>query len=446
MLLDAVPTSRDWAENIALTVLSTVCGRITLDTKIAPLPLNIWSLMIGPSGLAYKSTPLNYYVYPTLAEITELIDKPIIMPSKFSVEGMIEYLSKREQGRYVHNEGCIVRDEFTTLFKESRNKQYQADIMEFLSELYDCTVQKRYTRKAKLEEVSKVYITLLAATTPYLFDIMERDFFIQGTGNRILYTIFEPKRPKRLDPDDFFVTREREMERERRLSEFAGRLARVYLSNLRCVFPMDEAKQLWCDWQYKLNSEALKRYHRNRMDVIYTYVQRVPTYALKLAALSAISRSYVTIPKLRGDTIMCMEQDMEWAIAKAERHIKHFYALLEAWEVMPEESKPEVHERELRRLLRFIKNSPDKMLTQRELLKLSGMVKSNRFYELISTLVSRGEIEVLTDAEVVALPESVKKRHGIKLGAGRPPNVYRLAGAGPESDEIGGINWFEEKK
>jgi len=153
-ILDRIPTQPEWAEAIAITVLSTAVGPDRkLPDRIGKLELNTWFLMIGPSGIAYKSAPLKYIVTPTLIKMTEFIDYPIILPHRWSIEGLIEYMAKG------FNVGIIVRDEFTGLFKET-HKQYLLDAMEFMSELYDGTLKKRYTRKAKLEEVMNVYVSI----------------------------------------------------------------------------------------------------------------------------------------------------------------------------------------------------------------------------------------------------------------------------------------------
>ena len=443
LILESIPTSRDWAEAIAMTVESVVLGNVKVTTKIGPLALNIWNLMVGPSGLAYKTTPLIYYVYPTLSEITEMIGKPVIMPSRFSVEGMIEYVSggyKTEKGSKKkiwvpgNNEGCIIKDEFTTLFKEAQSKQYLADIMEFMSELFDGAMQKRFTRKTKLEQSKKVYISLLAATTPYLFSVMDKNFFIQGTGNRILYTIFEPSKPEEFRADEYFVTGRREREREAKVSEFAGKLGKIYNSNLRYIYPMDEAGELWVRFKAEKDKIAYKRYKANSQDVVYTYIQRLPIACLKMAALAAVSRGYETIPSMRGDTLMISEEEMIWAINKTEKHLKYFNLLLEKWEITPKDIQPEVHERELLRILGFVRDSPRKMLSQNELLRMSNMVKSRDFYELIGTLISRGEIIMVSKEEVKEFSERdevelglrvYKEGKWVKRYRGQVPNIYK---------------------
>lgn len=428
LILESIPTSQDWGEAIACAVESTVLAKVKVVTRIGPLGLNVWNLMIGPSGLAYKSTPILYYVYPVLSEVTEFIDRPVIMPGRFSVEGMIEYLGHNKDGKPMNNEGCIVRDEFTSLFKEVYNKSYLADELEFMSELYDGTLQKRYTRKTKLEQAKNVYVSLLAATTPYLFSVMERNFFLQGTGNRILYTIFEPQKPTLVDAETFFVVGAKQREKEELISGYAKTLSDIYLSNLRYVYPMPDAAKEWTKYKHQKDIESEQRFRANSQDVEYTYIQRLPEMALKLMALHTVSRSYKTIPRLKGDTLMASPYDVRWGIHKVERHYQHFKTMLERWMIAPKAKPVEIFERDLRYLLSFFKESEDKMLTQSELLQRSSMMKSDKFYRLISTLEDRKDIVALTNEEVSGLSKKTRERHGIEFGGkGRLPRVYRYA-------------------
>ena len=431
-ILADIPTSPDWAESIALTVEATVLGKVRVLTKIGPLSLNLWNLMIGPSGLAYKSTPLLYYVYPTLAAVTQMIDKPVIMPGRFTLEGMIEYLSKKHekgpmQGMPLHEEGCIIRDEFTSLFKSVYRKGYMADMMEFLSELFDGTMQKRYTRSYKLEHSENVYISLLAATTPYLFSVMEREFFVQGTGNRILFTMFEPVELPVIDPENFFVSGEDQRNRILTNKEFSDKLVDMYNSNLRYIFPMPEAAKLWAEYKMEKDKEAAYKYRNNPQDLEYSYLQRMPEMSLKLAGLATVSRAQNTIAELSGDTMMIREDDMRWALMKAEKHLGHFRTLLDRWVVTPTSKPVEIEERELRYVLSFVEGNRDELLTQREILRLTGYSKSTKFLNLLGTLVSRGDLVKMRREDILALVPETRARHGLGSFRGTIPSVFKIA-------------------
>lgn len=231
-ILEHVPTNKDWAESVAINVFNTVLGKdIEIHTQIGKLNTNLFFLCIGPSGLAQKTNPLKYYALPTLTRYGEETQLEPILPSRFSVEGMIEYLSTTQ------SVGIIIRDEFSSVFKD-KGKSYIADILEFFSELYDGLLQKRYTRKAKLEHTANVCVSLLGATPPYVFTLMDLNFFVQGTGNRILYILTKATDPEKTDRRFFWGKDQYTVDEE--LENYVQRLVK-FRKNLQKIAPVRTA-------------------------------------------------------------------------------------------------------------------------------------------------------------------------------------------------------------
>jgi hypothetical protein len=77
-----------------------------------------------------KSLPMYKYVIPTLESVSEKVGVALILPSRYSIEGMIDWLANKCP------QGGLIDDEFTAVFKE-QNKGYLSDGMEFLSELHE---------------------------------------------------------------------------------------------------------------------------------------------------------------------------------------------------------------------------------------------------------------------------------------------------------------------
>jgi len=425
-LLSRLPTNPLWAENIALTMLSSVLGKVTFPNKYGPVKLNIGTLMIGPSGLAYKSLPLNHYVYPLLRRITEGIGRPVIIPSRYSVEGLIEYLAYRDPKtkQQTHNEGVLARDEFTGLFKEFRHKDWLTDAMEFLSELLDGRIPPRYTRKTGLEEVDYVYISFLSATTPYLYRVMDRSFFEQGTGNRLMFIVYDNPVTEPVTND--FFEQKWDIERLKRLDYFAEGLIKLYNSKLRYVW-MGDGTDLWLDYRRRITKEANRKYSLNQYDLTYSYQTRLPELALKLAGLHAISRFWQSIPKYNKEEIMVMEEDMKWAINKAETHYLHFLRMLECWKRRPPEPKRFYDVSEGKEyLMDILLNMPHKMITQAEWLARSGLSR-NEFWNLKQSLLEEGKIEELSSDQIEELKKdkALCEEIGFREGRGRPTKVIR---------------------
>jgi len=328
-ILDNIPTTPEWAEDISTFLLSVAAGSEKyVLTKMGPLRMNVWFLTIGPSGLAYKSTPINYFVYPVMTSLTEIIGQPTIVPSSFSAEGLIEYLSK------VCSQGGIVRDEFTTVFKQMR-KDYIADIMEVLSFLYDGTMLKRYTRKTKMEEVKNSYVCLLAATTPYLYRIMDSSFFIQGTGNRIMFEVSNVGEGDREENDDYeswvgYNSRDKAM-RDEKCEEYAKLLGGVFKSPVKAMLFSEDSFGQWIEFNKENKDKIREIYSKEQTSIEATYMARLAEHALKLSGLHRLSTVIQTIGKTSLPELITDETDMEWAIQKTKRHHRCFKDMLSQW-------------------------------------------------------------------------------------------------------------------
>jgi len=352
-ILEHIPTSDDWAESIATAILSTVLPKQKILSRMGALRLNVWFLDIGASGLAYKSLPLRYFAIPTLEKISENLNVSLILPSRFSVEGMIEYLSQTQ------SQGLLIRDEFTGMFKES-GKQYLQDIMEFMSELYDGMMQKRYTKKAKLESTKRVYVSMISATTPYLFKILKPEFFVQGTGNRILYIYTDASRIGGINPDDFFFGIRKEEEKENQIHKYSKLLLLLLnKTKIRNLSPMKESGERWIEYKISKDTEAKKQFTQDFYDLGYSYIARMPEMVLKLSGLYAVSRSYSTLSQTNLEELIINEEDIDWAIKKVERHYGHFNKLLQLWRTRPEPLEPKTMEEQTNYVLDLLQGKPN---------------------------------------------------------------------------------------
>jgi hypothetical protein len=421
-LLSQIPTSPSWAEDIATSVVSLVAGpeRLT-STRIGQLRLNLWFLYIGPSGLAYKTAPLRYFLLPLLLRLGKLIGRDILLPSSFSIEGLVEYMTKSERAM-----GMILKDEFTILLKEaSGDKGYNVDILEFLSQLYDGTIQKRYTRKAKLEEVLRPYVVFLGCTTPYIYDVVEPAVFVQGLGNRLLFDYWEGK-PKAIAADELFYDMEEDEGRDRILHRFAERLAGLWKVRGRSLRPGPEAASRLAEFKERKDCEAYGLYLKDPLDLKPAYLARAGEMAIKLAGVRAFSRLWLSPHLYDEDIIPITVEDADWAINKVEHHIKAFEKFLSEWRMRPIKARSMIYKAEMEAFLSVIASNPDRIATQREVLEALGWHKSGRFYALREALIENGKIRILMPEEIERLPDDVKKRHGIKIGPGRYPIVFAL--------------------
>lgn len=421
-LLSHVPTSENWAEDLAVGALSGAVGPDRfVSTKIGRLRPNVWHIFVGPSGLAYKTIPIKDYVIPTLNAIKEETEQDFIFPGSFSMEGMVEYLKE-------HAYGVILRDEVSTLFKEPTAKGYNQDLLEFMSQLYDGTIQKRFTRKAKLEEVVQCYVVFMGATTPYLYSVLKPEVFVQGLGNRILFDFWHGK-VQTFTGNELFCDKNSDLSREQKIKEFGEGLAKLTKMKTRFLIPYGEAAEGLAKFKAEKDLEANSLFKQDHNDLKASYVSRCGEMAIKLAALSAISRNWKNQKAHEMEENPIHLVDVKWAIAKVERHLANFERLLNEWVTKPIEAPPVSERRSIEAFINAVKSSPDGIMTQEELLNVLGWYKCPKFYSLRETVLSnpKSGIQRLSKEEIEALPPDVRRRHGLDVLRGIEPQVFAIA-------------------
>jgi len=342
LILDYLPVDPAWAEAISVTALAGAVGRKFRATSLTGLGLNVFYIAIGPSRLGYKTLPLKNFLIPTLSEIKR------DLPASFTVEGMIEFIKEKGQ-----REGVIVRDEVSTLFKEPK---YNEGLMEFLSQMYSGRLYKRYTRKAKLEDAGQCWISFIGATTPYVFEVLQREHFVQGLGNRILWLTAKGL-SKKLTYEELFMNDVSEIHKlQKRLNEKTDFLRKItQLHNEILVYP-DPSNDLLTDYSNKNVEEANKMYENDPRDLLAPYVASSTEFAIKLASLRAIGDLYPNLDLASDEIFIVMnEEHQKWAIERVEFHKSEFEKVINKWRTRTIDKPVETDKNEIDFLLTIAK-------------------------------------------------------------------------------------------
>ena len=320
--------SPDWAEFCAIAPLSSVFHNAKIIEQEKYLKLNLLFLMVGPSGIK-KSMPMTTWTYTITKELGDRLNRELLLPNRSSVEGFIHYIQNVGEDDPQRNAGLMIRDEFGGLFNQLRKADWQADGMEFISEMYDGVFQKRATVTHGLNEITELHASLISATTPHFVSMLDTDFFVQGTGNRILYCYYDIKsfKPVDLDPIAYF-RQSWSGKRESEVLQLVERVAKVYRRGIESVYVMDDAGKIWIDYKKKCEWEWKKRAMKEPLGWDYQPIKRYPELALKLSALYAISSQIDRIPKVPkkiwDNSVVVSKQDMERGIERMQIARGHF--------------------------------------------------------------------------------------------------------------------------
>ena len=321
-IIIAMPdVSPDWAEINAIMPLSTILGGVKIVEREGLLPLNLLAMMIGPPGIK-KSLPMFKFTKPILEATGDYL-----LPSRSSVEGFIKYVSEKEDGKFLHNEGIILRDEFGGLFNQIRSTDWQSDAMEFISEMYDGTFQKRMTISGGLRNVESLYATMLTATTYQFVTRVDPQFFIQGTGNRFLYIHYSADDYEPIKNDESYFFKDWGDEHKKVIQRYA-----TLLKNLKDKIKSNWVIQVsdsgeWLDYKFKCETEWKEKSIKDPLGWMHHPIKRYPELALKLGGIYQISEYIESIPRMPEkffDYFPIQSEAIDKGISMVERTRHHF--------------------------------------------------------------------------------------------------------------------------
>jgi len=190
----------DWAKDlteapplfhyyIAYSILSQVIGcKITSSGADYDLAPNLWTVLIGPSGMARKSTALNLGER-ILRQVNDEPDPALNgsgpywkLPDEGSRESFFDAFKNNLDPETGNTEGMLIYDEFATLMN-NLDKKYNAGFIGNLTSIYgQKTFRNRIGRGDKAEEIliRRPYLNILAATTIDWFSSNLDDMKIRG--------------------------------------------------------------------------------------------------------------------------------------------------------------------------------------------------------------------------------------------------------------------------
>lgn len=140
--------------------------RCVLQGGVPPRWTNLWMLLVGDSGDSRKTTAIS------MAQAVMMkVDRAIDAPTDGSPEGLLGWLSKRNQQEQDNASGIIVAGEFALLLTQYE-RSYSSSMKPLLMELYDVPpIKKRALAKSEFE-IPKPRISMLGGVAIELLPSM----------------------------------------------------------------------------------------------------------------------------------------------------------------------------------------------------------------------------------------------------------------------------------
>ena len=359
----------DWCETLACTLVSTMIGQERyLSNDFGKIYGNIFCIYVGASGLGFKTVPLKKVVRPTLKQLTirlnereahaiemdvgsirdklrqmkkatsrnkeyneerakleSVLNKLVDFeaPQKFTSEFLYSWLTDFPQG-------MIAGDEYTKMFRGSKRKDWLSDNMEDLSRLYDCDPEKVGTQSRGVEYPENAFISFVSATTYYLLTIMDDDFFIQGTGNRILWILDENREEINVDEEamkaNFWWGIKDDKAFYQEHNNLIEKLLKIQLLPEGLILIEPEASVILDKYRLTKWNEAIRIFNKNRLNMDANFISRLAQNAMKLALIHCVGR-YV-LDDIDTQQMEVNQYDAQWAIDKMERHFNYYIEMM----------------------------------------------------------------------------------------------------------------------
>lgn len=326
-------TNKDYILNLGCILVATAAGPLYyIMTEKGRLYLNLSTIDVGGSGISEKSLALKI-TRKILEMLGARLGKSLLLPSKFTTEGMTLLLHSIQEEKGETPEGVILSDEYTKMIKGARSKDYMANSLEYMAQLYSGLVESSATISRGVEDVPEVYVNFAGAATYYLITLTSEAFYLQGNGVRILFVVDDERKyhpPKREAMNSFWEYKADKEEDE--LEKIAEELYKIrervpeiegVREPIQVVLDADARRILY---QYK---EVVKRkshdvYGKSLFDTRSGYLSRLGEFAMKKAALHAIARLYGT-----SGGIVVDGGDARFGVFEAQKAYKAFLRMQE---------------------------------------------------------------------------------------------------------------------
>lgn len=315
--------------------------------------LNLWTLLLAPSGFFRKTTSMRLGL-----KLLKKHNPEAILPNDFTREKLQENLT-------IQPAGIVPVWEFGSLLA-MMGKDYNIGIKEFLTEIYDGGDYRKETVKGTPVHIIRPAVSILAGSTiDWVVDRISSGDLRSGFLARYLYW------PVTSKPDWKGFGEKSHSIIEESLDSFMTSLSYV---NGEATFDAVVIKR-YNKWLYKHENEVNDQELPRELQGFYT---RIGTYVLKFAVLYQLCMTL---------ELVVSEEAMEYAIRLAEYLKSHLIKLIEEEIAIGRDAQ------ELKRVREIISSGNSHGMDRQTILRKSKIM-AHRLNKILQTLCESDEIRV----------------------------------------------------
>lgn len=313
-------TKQEYLRNLSCaTIAATVGPKYFIMTQKGKLYLNIFTLLIGGSGISDKTTALNLYE-KIVNEYQKKTGAKILLPSKFTPEALVQELNNQAKKTQAIPEGIISSDEYTRMIKESKSREYLSTSLEFMAQLYSGSIDSNITIGRGYESVTEACVSFVSVTTFSFIEKITDEFWTQGNGVRIMYVVDDQRKyrePSDTEMENFWNYSIKDETAE--IAKIVDKLEKIRPSGDPMEIELDgEARKLLGDYKKETEKKAHELF-KDVFDYRANSYSRLFEFSLKKAGIHAIGRMAKT-----GSKVSINKKDAEFGISEARKSYENF--------------------------------------------------------------------------------------------------------------------------
>lgn len=453
-IYERTKVKKDWIELNVLVALATLCGNLRGFTNGKPWHTNLMAFALGDSGCGKTRVQvsckyfLDYIAHTYQKELKEMImgpstelseaaqevldqlqanpttepeEKPkkkkkikvvrktFTAPSTWSRAGLMKTIAEKEitedEAEYIiNNEILLYFPEYSQEFIDMKAMEYKRSDNQFICNMYDnFGIDDAIAGDRGHIIVDDVHFNLSAGTTRSIFDSMTKKFFVEGSGNRFIFMVFDKKDSKTKDPtmddvDRYFMNSEIDdiLTLRRTIVNFpdvesnkiGDILFDIYKKCPNGIKFEADAQIRYMEYITSRKKDAEKRNEAGTLnDTDMLYIKRQDVVVLKLAALYAIGEMYNILPG-RDNYISVSLKHMDLAIGFMEKSIDNYFRFMEEWHEKPEGEKLVSNKPFVDQVVRCFTNAPDDMRCTGEVQNITERYSDTRMSQKLFALAN----------------------------------------------------------
>ena len=273
--------------------------------------------------------------------------------------------------------------------RATKAKEYMKNLMETLSKPWDNKMPSSMTIKRDIENPEDTYVSYISASTPYFLKIISDNFFLQGTGVRVLW-VFKSKAEK-IKTSHRTLSGSEKRAIQDKIHFIVDLLDRLRNMPKGAIVVPDDVSNVLDKFQTDNHNLAVEIFEKDMFSTSTSYLARMSQNTYKIALIHCLSR-YALEPTDKNPTQIVMTMaDAEYAMGLTMVYYENYLQMYKAKHILSNEGNfTKSYQADYRRII-FIITSKGGKATFNDIRKATGW-KGDDIFDNLAEMIKAGTI------------------------------------------------------